>query len=66
MAVVELSDQEWQQVINWIGTKVVWAECNGMLMKIGGQLSAQQRAAHPTPVVASKQTNADGKEASHE
>jgi hypothetical protein len=63
MPIVDLTDQEWQVVINWIGTKIVWSECNAMLMKIGGQLRAQQTAA---AIVMSKQTNADGKEPYHE
>jgi hypothetical protein len=41
MPSVELTDQEWQQVLTWIGTRIVWAECNGMLMKIGQQLTQQ-------------------------
>jgi predicted membrane protein len=65
MSTVDLSDAEWQVVINWIGTKVVWAECNGMLMKIGQQLQRQQVQGTGSPIT-SKQTNADGKEVGHE
>jgi hypothetical protein len=42
MPAVDLTDQEWQQVINIIGTKVTWAEANPLLMKIGQQLQARQ------------------------
>jgi hypothetical protein len=41
MPSVELTDQEWQQVITIIGTKCTWAEANPLLMKIGQQLTRQ-------------------------
>jgi hypothetical protein len=70
MSSVELTDQEWQQVITIIGTKCTWAEANPLLMKIGGQLNAQ----HPVPPRPSAeelkrmggvQIDANGKEVRH-
>ena len=33
MPSVELSDQEWQQVMSLLGTKCVWIDVNQLLMK---------------------------------
>lgn len=40
MPSVELTDQEWQQVINMIATQP-WTQANPVLMKIGQQLQQQ-------------------------
>jgi hypothetical protein len=58
MSTVELSDAEWQQVMNALIAQ------NPLLMKIAGQLRLQQPP-EGSPIV-NKQTNADGKEARHE
>jgi hypothetical protein len=63
MPIVELDDQEWQQVMNWIATRVTWAEANPLLMKIGNQLRQQQPTAPP---MAGKPIRTDGKEQHHE
>ena len=42
MAIVELSDQEWNQVINILGD-APWKISNPLLMRIGGQLQRQQQ-----------------------
>ena len=42
MAVVEMSDNEWNQLINLLGNKCLWIEANPFLMKIGQQLQRQQ------------------------
>jgi hypothetical protein len=69
MATVELTDQEWQQVINMIAAQP-WSQANPLLMKIGGQLNAQ----HPVPPRPSAeelkrmggvQIDANGKEVRH-
>jgi hypothetical protein len=65
MPIVELPEQEWQVVMALISA-APWRDANPLLMKIGGQLNAQHQAANPTPIVVNKQTNSDGKEASHE
>lgn len=44
MAMVELNDQEWQQVLAIIGD-APWRVANPLLMKIGEQLRAQLRPA---------------------
>ena len=44
MPTVELSEQEWQQVITLLGTKCLWVEVNMLLMKIGNQLREQAQA----------------------
>jgi hypothetical protein len=60
MSSVELTEQEWQQVINMIATQP-WSQANPLLMKIGQQLQRQ---------VAIKQTgialDANGQEVRHE
>jgi hypothetical protein len=63
MPIVELDDAEWQQVMNALIAQ------NPLLMKVAGQLRAQQQPAdNPSPIVVNKQNRqaADGKEASHE
>lgn len=48
MATVELTDAEWQQVITVIGNAPTpWVIVNPLLVKIGGQLSAQRTAGTP-------------------
>ena len=47
MATVELPDEDWQKVMRFIATSVVWSEANPLLMKIGQQLQAQQVQAGP-------------------
>jgi hypothetical protein len=41
MAVVELSEQKWQQVLGMISL-APWRDANPLLMEIGAQLQAQQ------------------------
>jgi hypothetical protein len=43
MAVVELSDQEWQQILQML-SEAPWRLANPLLMKIGEQLRAQALA----------------------
>jgi hypothetical protein len=59
--VVELSRQEWQQVLAVLST-APWRDVNQLLMKIGQQL---QQADAPTAPIINKQAKADGKEADH-
>jgi hypothetical protein len=40
MSNVNLEDQEWQRVMNILST-AAWRDVNDLLMKIGGQLRAQ-------------------------
>jgi hypothetical protein len=70
MPTVELSEQEWQAVINLIA-QAPWHQANPLLMKIGQQLQTQQQQSQVAgsgslnnPV--GMRFNADGKEASHE
>jgi hypothetical protein len=65
MPMLELTDQECQQVINWIATRVVWAECNGVLMKIGDQLRVQQQH-NPASKQPTAPLGGNGQEAHHE
>jgi hypothetical protein len=59
---VELTEQEWQQVLNLIAT-APWRDANPLLMKIGGQLQGQAAPARP----GDPNINANsGKEAHHE
>jgi hypothetical protein len=48
MPTVELSDQEWQQVINMIAMQP-WTQANPLLMRIGQQLQARQPPQPPQP-----------------
>jgi hypothetical protein len=63
MPTVELSDQEWQQLINILGTtkEHAWVTTNPLLMKIGNQLQARQA---PQQVGIAPEGN--GKEVRHE
>jgi hypothetical protein len=66
MPSVELSDQEWQQVINIIAMQP-WTQANPLLMKIGQQLqNAQQTGGAPRQadinVTTERAWAADGKE----
>jgi hypothetical protein len=61
--VIDLTDQEWQQVLGILAT-APWTVANPLLMKIGNQLRLQQ-GAHTTMDTGIR-PNADGKEASHE
>jgi hypothetical protein len=47
MPPVDLSDEEWQHLINIVATKATWAEANPLLMKIGEQLRRQQKPNSP-------------------
>jgi hypothetical protein len=62
MPSVELTDQEWQQVINMIATQP-WTQANPLLMKIGGQLQARQAVQQAGVGVL---PDANGKEVRHE
>ena len=44
MATINLSDGEWQQILNILGD-VPWRISNPLLMKIGEQLQRQQQPA---------------------
>jgi hypothetical protein len=61
--VVDLTDQEWQQVLGILST-ASWRDANPLLMKIGNQLRLQQGAR--TTMNTDIRPNADGKEAPHE
>ena len=41
MPVVDLSDNEWNQLMALLGNKCLWVEANPLLMKIGAQLQKQ-------------------------
>lgn len=60
MAIVELSDTEWQAVIAIIAT-APWRDANPLLMKIGNQLRMQQ-----LPLPQGEPIRTDGKEQHHE
>lgn len=62
MASVELSDPDWQRVINLIATKNLYVDCVDVLMKIGTQLNAQAR---PSPELKAV-LDGNGKEVRHE
>lgn len=51
MAAVELSDAEWQQLMNILATtkEHPWMITNPLLMKIGQQLNAQTQLQEPGP-----------------
>jgi hypothetical protein len=71
MASVELTDQEWQQVMNILATtkEHPWVVTNPLLMRIGGQVQAQAPQpirSTPQPTTTERAWAADGKEASHE
>lgn len=70
---VALDEPEWQLLLfvlaNAEGKGITWGIVNPLLMKIGAQLQVQQQGPQqgpPPPIVVTKQTNADGKEAGHE
>lgn len=44
MPSVELSDQEWGQLVALLANNCVWAQVNPLLMKIGQQIEAQRQA----------------------
>ena len=64
MLQVELSDAEWQQLLNILGTtkEHAWVVTNPLLMKIGGQLQMKQ-AAGPPP---GSKLDSNGKEVRNE
>lgn len=63
MPSVELSDQEWAQVMGLLST-APWRDANPLLMKMGAQLQAQSRPqVNTAPDI---RLDANGKEARHE
>lgn len=76
MARVELSDQEWGQLMfvlaNAEGKGITWALTNPLLMKIGGQLQVQQQPIGAPRQATVEETRADirldgnGQEVRHE
>lgn len=49
---VELTNEEWQWLLNVLAEKLTWKEANPMLMKIGQQLQQQPMG---TPTTNSKE-----------
>ena len=68
MAIVDLTDTEWQQLLHILATKCLWSEANPFLMKIGAQLQAQSRPGRvqSTPPGGGIRLDLDGKETIHE
>jgi cobyric acid synthase len=76
MPSVELSENEWGQVMNILATKETWANANPLLLKMGEQLRQQVLMEHAARAQAeSRQNNppnladyipGNGKEAHHE
>jgi hypothetical protein len=56
MMQVQLSEQEWNWLINVLAEKLSWKDANPILMKIGAQLKPQQ-----TNQQASRMEAIDGK-----
>ena len=61
MSSVDLTDQEWQQVMAILST-ASWRDANPLLMKIGQQLSGPPNRPIPT----GQPIRTDGKEQTHE
>jgi hypothetical protein len=52
MPTVDMTEQDWQFILNFLATKLTWAEANPYLMKIGAQLQQQQpRQNGPAPKI---------------
>jgi hypothetical protein len=75
MASVELSDQDWGQVMfviaNAEGKGITWAMVNPLLMSIGNQLRAQQPSGAPRQQTveqtrAGSRLDSNGQEVRHE
>ena len=65
MSAVELSDQEWGQLMSII-SDAPWKVANPLLMKIGNQLREQAMTQQQVPAESGIRLDGNGKEVSHE
>jgi hypothetical protein len=61
MPSVELTDNEWGQLMNLIST-APWRDANPLLMKIGDQLRAQHQLQQQSPTMASGHVGGNSQE----
>ena len=64
MSTVELTDNEWGQVMSIIGD-APWKQANPLLMKIGQQLQAQALAGPGQPAGEGLRVSGNGQEINH-